>query len=362
MRKKIDVALCLFFSFSVLMFSVVSADAAYFKPDVRPGYGVTSSGFLSDYFSSIKKTNMDTPVYILDSGKPGATMLLMGGTHPRELAGAVAATVMIENASVTRGKLIVIPCTNASAMSVKDTNGIVPHYLPIKTRSGMRFLTYGDRRTDILDQGVDDPDKFVHPSGFSLKNGAEARNLNRAYPGDPDGTPTQKLAFAIMELIRKEKVDFNLDLHESGTPDYHIDRKNGEVKRGSRLAYMLICNPKAVEIGATAFFGLEEKGISLRLDQSNPSFRGLSHYEIGKITECSSFLSETPNPGQDEWREVPDVINDPVYPLKKRVGTDLEIIRFLAESYGELMEKEIIIDNIPLYKDMIKKGVGAFLN
>ena len=59
------------------------AHAAFFRPDVRPGAGVTGLRWLSDYHAPLKGTNFDAPVYVLDSGKPGATMLLIGGTHPR---------------------------------------------------------------------------------------------------------------------------------------------------------------------------------------------------------------------------------------------------------------------------------------
>jgi len=37
--------------------------ANFFRPDIRAGYGVTSTGWLSDYFEPLKGTNMDTPVY-----------------------------------------------------------------------------------------------------------------------------------------------------------------------------------------------------------------------------------------------------------------------------------------------------------
>ena len=65
----------------------------------------------------------------------------------------------------------------------------------------------------------------------------------------------------------------------------------------------------------------EDTGISMRLEESNPKYRGLSHLEIGDATHALSFLSESPNPGQDSWREDADVISDPKYPLTHRVGT-----------------------------------------
>jgi len=348
----------------LLFFSIicaVTAFAAFFQPDVRPGYGVTDIGWLSDYFPPLRGTNLDTPVFYMDSGVEGPTFLLMGGTHPREIASMVAATIFVENVVVKKGRVIVIPYANKSAASIPDTFGKVPHFIPVKSRSGPRFLVYGDRRTDPKDQGMPDPEKFVHPSGFELEDGAEARNLNRQYPGVPEGNPTQQLAYAIIQLIKAEKVNFNLDMHESGTPEEYVD-ESGNIKKGGRLAFTLVCNPAALEIGAMALLMLEDQGITFNLEESNPEFRGLSHLEIYNATGCLSFLSETPNPGQDPWRKHVDVINDPKYPLKLRVGMQLELIRCLIEAYNMYTGEAIQIEGLPSFQDLMEKDVGSFLN
>ena len=62
------------------------------------GPGVTSTKMLSDYNPFLKGTNGDSKVYVLDSGKPGATFVIMGGTHPTEPAGLLAAVMFVENA------------------------------------------------------------------------------------------------------------------------------------------------------------------------------------------------------------------------------------------------------------------------
>ena len=58
---------------------------ASFVPEVRPGPGVTAQKWLSDYHPPLKGTNFDTPIFFLDGAKKGATVLLVGGTHPREI-------------------------------------------------------------------------------------------------------------------------------------------------------------------------------------------------------------------------------------------------------------------------------------
>ncbi len=348
--------------FLALFISASCAWGGFFYPDLRPGYGVTSRKWLSNYFPPLKGTHLDTPIFYMESGKPGATFLVIGGTHGQEIAGYMAATVLIENSESIKGRLILIPFANRSAMSVQDNRKRIPRFHSILSRSGKRYLPYGDRLTDLVDQGSPDPEAFIHPSGHVRKKGEEARNLNRVYPGKEDGTPTQQLAYGIMELIRREKVDLSLDLHETTTPEEHISPQ-GKIIREGRLAYMLVSHPKGLEIGARAMIELEmDTGITGKLEKSNPAFRGLSHLEIGQATDCLSFLFETPNPGMDRWRETPDVIGDRKYPLENRVGTALRIFKHLADSYGAKTGKEFVLRGLPEYREILEKKVGAFLN
>ncbi len=355
MKKKL---LIIFF---VLLISL-PLFSQFIYPDIRAGYGVTQSKWLSDYFEPLKDSNLDTPVFIMDSGVPGATFLLMGGTHAREIATSVAALVFLENAIVKTGRVIVIPFSNRSGASVNDQSSDIPHFIQIESRSGPRFILYGDRRTDIADQGIADPDKYVHyPSGMVIENGAESRNLNRAHPGKADGTPTQQLAYAILKLIKDERVHFNLDMHESDTPRL-LTKENGEQYQGGRLAYMLVCHPTGLEMGAIATMEMEDMGIPMKLEESSRDFRGLSHREIGDNSQCISFLSESPNPGQERIGDNKDVINDPDYPIKHRVGMHIELIKKLFDAFNLFNEVQIEVEHLPDYNVLMDKGVGHFLN
>jgi hypothetical protein len=340
-----------------------SAHAAEFEPDIRPGEGVTEARLLSDYFAPLKDTNLDTGVFILDSGLPGATALVFGGTHGNELAGTVAGLVLVESARVSKGRLIVIPYANGSAISVADTRNGIARSHRIVTRSGERFLPYGDRRTDPADQGRDDPEHYLNPPGYRLEDGRESRNLNRTWPGAESGTPTEQLSHALMLLIRQEGVDFNLDMHEAGTPEWQSslddDYRPG---RNWRLAYTLVAHPRGLEMAAMALLEMEARtGISMKLEESNPTYRGLSHLEIGNASQSLSFLSESPNPGQDRGRENADVIADAKYPLAHRVGLHLGLVVALAEAFALEHEKPLVIEGLPLYDDLVDQGVGAFL-
>ena len=351
----------------VLFGSVLLSSGAWAKnidPDIRPGPGLTEQRKLSDYFAPLKDTNLDTDVFILDSGKPGAIGLALGGTHGNELAGQVAALLLLENANVTSGKLIVIPYANRSGLSMQDTRKSIAQQFPVQSRSGPRVIPYGDRRTDPEDQGVADPDEYTNPMGYTLKNGQESRNLNRTYPGDPEGTPTEQLGHAIMEVVRQENVDFSLDMHEANTPERQSKDDGNYTPGGNkRLAYTLVSHPRGLEIAAYSLLAMEEDtDISMRLDESNPAYRGLSHLEFGNATKCLSFLSESPNPGQDRWRENADVINDPKYPLKHRAGMHMRLFLHLAEAFADYNDKALVIEDLPEYDDLMNGDIGQFLN
>ena len=351
---------------ALTLFLIVSplVGAKNFTPDVRPGPGVKQVKLLSEYFEPLKGTNLDTSVYILDSGKPGAAGLMLGGTHGNELA--VAALLALENVTVTAGKLVVIPYANRSAISVRDTRKNIPRAHEIQSRSGPRILPYGDRRTDPADQGVPDPDVYINPPGYTLEEGAESRNLNRSWPGSPHGTPTEQLSHALIQLIRIEGIDFSLDMHEADTPEGKTPT-DGDYRPGGnrRLAYTLVAHPRGLEMAAFALLEMEaDTGISMKLEESNSTFRGLSHLEVGDNTDAVSFLSESPNPGQDRWREdgAADVVTDPKYPLTHRAGLHLRLFLHLARAYADLEGESLELQDMPEYGELMDGHIGRFLN
>ncbi|MCG8565281.1 MAG: succinylglutamate desuccinylase/aspartoacylase family protein [Desulfobacterales bacterium] len=315
--------------------------AKEFVPDIRPGNGCTRSGMVSDYFQPLKGSHLDTRFYVMDSGKPGITAVVLGGTHANEPAGTVAAQILVEHAQVRAGKLIVIPHANPSAASVKDTRCGIPQRHELTTPSGIRYMNFGDRRTDPGDHSW-------------AERGKRSRNLNRVWPGDAQGNPTQQLAHGLFTLIQKEKPDFLVDFHEARTPD-----GSGRY----RLANSLITHPKGVDIGAMALLDLEEEsGLTLKLESTTAKSKGLSHWEIGSRTECIPFITESPNPAQDTWRENPDVLNDPDMPLKMRVAIHLRLLIYLGAAVADETDRAFAVQGVPAYGDLMKNGAGYYLN
>ena len=75
---------------------------------------------LSDWYPGLEGTAGDTEVYVLEGEQEGDSMLVLGGTHPNEPSGLVAAVLLIENAQPEAGTLYVIPRTNNSAFTCTD--------------------------------------------------------------------------------------------------------------------------------------------------------------------------------------------------------------------------------------------------
>lgn len=319
--------------------------------DIRPGPGVTSTKMLSAYAPGLEGTPGDTKVYVLAGREEGATVFVAGGTHGNEIAGIMAAIVLVERARVQKGRLIVVPHANNSAITDVDPERPGPPAIVLTTPSGERRFLYGSRRTRAAHQGAPDPPVYRHPNpkADEALAGTEARNLNRAYPGVADGTLTQRMAWAIMQLLKNEHVAAAFDFHEAG-PE-------------SRLAWMVVANPKNLETAAAALFDLEALGLTMKLERSSESFRGLSHREWGDATAAQAYLFETPSPSMaDDTRGV-DFVHDAKLPLSKRVGGQLAAFAAVLGAYnaGAPPAMRIELAGVPAMAEVEKAGVGAFL-
>ena len=151
-RRSLGLSLAILI-FVLAVLAVVVPDALSMRePDVvKQGAGVTKVVKLSQYFDGIAGTRGDTDIYVLDSGKPGASALVLGGTHGNEPSGFMAAIVLIENAMPTSGKLYVIPFANASTLTHTDYMEGTPRHFTVETAGGPRRFRYGSRATSAAD-------------------------------------------------------------------------------------------------------------------------------------------------------------------------------------------------------------------
>lgn len=344
--------------------------AAHGDDRIRSGPGVTEVRKLSSWFPAIAGSNGETDVYMLDSRKPGATGLVLGGTHGNEPAGYLTAILVVENAVPTAGRLIVIPHANRSSLTHTDYQEASPRILEFAGASGPRAFRYGSRATNPTDQWPD-PDIYVHAASGQQLSGAETRNLNRAYPGRPDGTFTERVAWAITSLVRAERVDFAIDLHEA-SPEYPV-------------VNAIVAHERAMPVASAAVLNLEFDDITIGLEPSPKNLRGLSHREIGDATDALSMLCETSNVSQGRLRGATDArqviegtddkylraaglgrLSVPFdargWPMKQRVGRHAaSVAAILAAFTSAHPERPITLTGIPSYADLMSKGLEPYL-
>lgn len=339
------------------------------EPIVK-GEGVTSIQRLSDYLPDLKGTRGDSEVYIFQGKEPGGSVLVLGGTHGNEPSGYMSAILMVENLKVDKGTVYVLPRTNGSGLTHNDPQEGSPQRFTIKTPFGERWFRYGSRATNPLDQWPD-PDVYIHAASGQQLSGNETRNINRAYPGRPDGTYTEKMAYAITEMIRKNDINMTIDLHEA-SPEYPVINA-------------IVSHERAMPIASQVVMNMEFEDIQIGLEPSPVSLRGLTHRELGDCTNTYAVLMESANAAQGRLRGRTDEAlvltgKDPRYveaqklgrlfvpydenghPLEERVGRHLTGISQLVLVMGENEpEKEIVMEGIPSYADLLENGIGFYL-
>lgn len=129
-------------------------------------------------------TKYATDLYIIDSGKPGPVVMIVGGVHGNETAGYSAAK-KVKDYSIKKGTLLVIPQANKLAIE-----------------AGRRSA-----------------------SGES--------DLNRKFPQSSSASPKGTLAKAIYNVVKEYNVDWLMDMHEGF--DYYKNSSTSSV--GQTLIY-----------------------------------------------------------------------------------------------------------------------------
>lgn len=335
------------------------------------GPGVTQQKQLSDYVPELAGTSADTPIYILEGKEPGGTLMLLGGTHPQELSGVLAAVLTIENVTPQKGRIIIFPQANRSGFTHTDPLEGFPHSFTLKAKDGSeRWFRVGMRLSNPIHQWPD-PDIHLHPQSGERMVGWESRNLNRNYPGTDDGRYTARINAAITKVAKQENVDLLLDMHEA-YPEYPIIN-------------MMVAHERAFEISTLAMIGLQMRDIPMDLMPSPPLLRGLSHREFGDNSEALAVLSETANPAMGRFRGRTDEtlvvegrdanyvraaklkrlfvpFDEKGHPLDERTARQLATIEELVIAYNESKpDKPIDVTGLPTYEDVTEQGVGAFL-
>ncbi len=343
----------------------------HLREAVVAGPGVTSIKKLHEYFPGIEDTANDCNIYFLEGKKEGAAILVLGGTHPEEPAGRLAAWLLAENAVMEQGRLIVVLSASRSASTVTRLSGAYPQDFTIPTGWGGQKFRMGDRYSNPLDQWPD-PEVYIHyPSGQELAY-VDIRNLNRTWPGRPNGSLTEKTCFAFMQLIRREKVDIVVDLHEAEL-QYPVISTIVAHERGQELATL------------TSMILSDNEGFKIGTEFSPQNLHGLSHREIGDFADAISLLAEAPEPfldatrgktnqellltGRDEFVVKAgkhgllfEKIDEKGWPIDVRVGRHTSTVLQIMDSWTQdHPDRGLVCAAIPRFAEVVEKGIGYFL-
>jgi uncharacterized protein len=173
------------------------------------------------------------PVIIINGAKPGPKLALVAGSHGTEYASIVALEKLAQSIhpSALSGTLIIVPLVNLASFSQK-----VLHLNPI-----------------------------------------DGKNMNRMYPGNPDGTQTERASWAIGRQV-VEPSDYLIDLH-GGDLDENLRRYSYWPQTGNEKL-------DATSRGMVMAFGLDHIVIQKSQGPEAPGATPISRFatDLGKPT------------------------------------------------------------------------------
>ena len=361
-------------SFLLTALLVVSAARVFreqHRPEVLyPSPALTRIFPLSEINPHLAGTPGDTDVYVYEGEGDGGSLLVLGGTHASEIAAHAAVALMVETLEVEAGRVYLIPRANASGATHTEPQEAHPRYIEFETPGGPRRFRFGARFTNPVHQWPD-PEVYVQAVSGTVLSGNEARNLNRVYPGIADGSLTERVAWAITELIRREDIDLSFDIHES-SPEYPVINA-------------IVASEASQDVASFAVITLQMDGWEFSLEPSPPNFHGLSHREWTDHTDTRPILLETANPAMGRLRGRTDMalaiegkddqyvaaarigaVNVPFdeegISIERRIARDLAAIDAIVSAFNDLEpERPIRIGGWPDLARLMEDGLGRYL-
>ncbi|HLU48446.1 MAG TPA: succinylglutamate desuccinylase/aspartoacylase family protein, partial [Planctomycetota bacterium] len=189
-------------------------------------------------------TRFETPVWVVDGASSGPTVLITGGVHGNEIAGALAAMEM-SSWPIRRGRLVIVPRANVPALDA------------------------GTRATPFEPEDLAD--------------------LNRNFPRQEGDDPRGALAGALWKLVLEVEPDWILDLHEG----YGFARTNDDTVGSSIIADP---RPEVVDVArrlvATVNAEIEEASQRFVLKR-NPVLGSLARAAIDRLQMRAMILETT---------------------------------------------------------------------
>ncbi len=213
-------------------------------------------------YSILSGTEQETEITVLTGEKDGPVVFVIAGIHGDETAGWKAAEALTDEAGLSAGTLYILPAANRT--------------------------------------GVEDGTRTLRAGG----------DLNRAFPGKPEGTLCERLAYAVYSEIADVQPDIVLDLHEA----QRLPSENGagntlifsNFSLFDKLLFDIKAENEAGEVGQAQYTLL------------SPGVEGSINRTVTELLEIPVLTIET-------WQEDP---------LDRRVADQLEIIHYILRYMG----------------------------
>ncbi|RKZ14558.1 succinylglutamate desuccinylase [bacterium] len=368
--RLVPAGMCFLGTILLVVFSARTFLVQHESEVLYPTVGLTRVFTLSDINPNLAGTAGDTDVYVYEGPGTGGSLLIIGGTHASEIAGYMTVALLVESLQVEVGRVFLIPRANASGATHTEPQEAHPQYVVFETAGGPRSFRFGARFTNPIHQWPD-PEVYVQPVSGTVLAGNETRNLNRAYPGIADGNLTERIAWAITELIRREDIDLSFDIHES-SPEYPVINA-------------IVASEVSQDVASFATIMLQVDGWEFTLEPSPPNFHGLSHREWTDYTNTRPILLETANPamgrlrgrtnadlailGKDEQYVAAariGIVNVPFdedgISIERRIARNLAAIAAIVDAYNTLEPERIIaVGGWPDPRELMENGLGSYL-
>ena len=137
---------------------------------------------------------------------------------------------------IRTGRLIVVPHCERERVYPQRPFRRVSQPVCRQTPWGSRWFRHGDRLTNPVHQWPD-PEIYVHYPSGDLQPTLKCETSTGLFRA-PDGGFTERVAYALTELVRKENATMTLDLHEA--------------RPMNPIVNCIIANERAAEIAAMA--------------------------------------------------------------------------------------------------------------
>ncbi|MEH2939061.1 succinylglutamate desuccinylase/aspartoacylase family protein [Lawsonibacter sp. JLR.KK007] len=223
-----------------------------------------SPGGAPEQYTLLPGSEMEVPVYVQRGGRDGPTVYVVGGTHGDETAGWQAAAEL-RRTKPEAGTLYVAAPLNAYGAE------------------------HNQRKT------------------------REERDLNRNFPGNPEGCDAERIAWAVYQDIQEKDPDLVLDLHEAKPPEgTRDDLRSSLICQDMRPVADLI-------LDLLEEFGTDSRPLTL---YGSPPQGSLNR----TVTEQLGIPVITIETGRDEA-------------LSSRVRQQLDIVEFTLTRYGMRSEQ-----------------------